>query len=229
MPAAAPGRVFVVVPAYNEGARLERVLDDLAPTGHAVVVVDDGSRDDTAAVARARGCYVLRHVINRGQGAALQTGITFAVREGADIVVTFDADGQHQASDMPALLAPIVEGRADFVLGNRFLSGTSNVPPFRAVVLHVARLITFLTSGMRVGDTHNGYRALSRRGAQAIQLRQDRMAHASEIYDQILRARLPFVEVPVTIRYSDETLAKGQKLSNSVSVLFQYMLGKLNS
>lgn len=229
MPAAAPGRVFVVVPAYNEGRRLERVLDDLAPTGHAVVVVDDGSRDDTAAVARARGCYVLRHVINRGQGAALQTGITFAVREGADIVVTFDADGQHQASDMPALLAPIVEGRADFVLGNRFLSGTSNVPPFRAVVLHVARLITFLTSGMRVGDTHNGYRALSRRGAQAIHLRQDRMAHASEIYDQILRARLPFVEVPVTIRYSDETLAKGQKLSNSVSVLFQYMLGKLNS
>lgn len=229
MPAAAPGRVFVVVPAYNEGKRLERVLDDLAPTGHAVVVVDDGSRDDTAAVARARGCYVLRHVINRGQGAALQTGITFAVREGADIVVTFDADGQHQAADMPALLAPILEGRADFVLGNRFLSGTSNVPPLRAAVLHVARLITFLTSGMRVGDTHNGYRALSRRGAQAIHLRQDRMAHASEIYDQILRARLPFVEVPVTIRYSDETLAKGQKLSNSVSVLFQYMLGKLNS
>jgi glycosyltransferase involved in cell wall biosynthesis len=229
MSAAPSGRVFVVVPAYNEGKRLERVLDDLAPTGHAVVVVDDGSRDDTAAVARARGCHVLRHVINRGQGAALQTGITFAVREGAAIVVTFDADGQHQAADMPALLAPILEGRADFVLGNRFLSGTSNVPPFRAMVLHVARLITFLTSGMRVGDTHNGYRAFSRRGAQAIHLRQDRMAHASEIYDQILRARLPFVEVPVTIRYSDETLAKGQKLSNSVSVLFQYMLGKLNS
>lgn len=224
-------RILVAVPALNEAEVLGRVLESLSSVQplRDVVVVDDGSRDDTAAVARARGCYVLRHVINRGQGAALQTGITFAVREGADIVVTFDADGQHQASDMPALLAPIVEGRADFVLGNRFLSGTSNVPPFRAVVLHVARLITFLTSGMRVGDTHNGYRALSRRGAQAIHLRQDRMAHASEIYDQILRARLPFVEVPVTIRYSDETLAKGQKLSNSVSVLFQYMLGKLNS
>jgi polyprenyl-phospho-N-acetylgalactosaminyl synthase len=224
-----PGRVFVVVPAYNEGARLERVIDDLAPTGHAVVVVDDGSRDDTAAVARRRGCYVLRHVINRGQGAALQTGISFAVREGADYVVTFDADGQHQAAEMPSLLAPVVEGRCDVALGNRFLSGTSNVPAMRAVVLHVARLITFLTSGVRVGDTHNGYRALSRKAAAAIHLRQDRMAHASEIYDQILRAGLRFQEVPVTIRYSDETLAKGQRLSNSLSVLFQYMFGKINS
>jgi glycosyltransferase involved in cell wall biosynthesis len=228
MPAATPGRVFVVVPAYNEGARLSRVIDDLAPTGHAVVVVDDGSRDDTAAVAGARGCYVLRHAINRGQGAALQTGITFAVREGADYVVTFDADGQHLAAEMPTLLAPLVEGRADVSLGNRFISGTSNVPPLRRIVLHAARLVTFLTSGVRVGDTHNGYRALTRKAAAAIRLKQDRMAHASEIYDQILRARLTFVEVPVTIRYSDETLAKGQRLSNSVSVLFQYMFGKIN-
>jgi glycosyltransferase involved in cell wall biosynthesis len=228
MAAATPGRVFVVVPAYNEGARLGRVLDDLAPTGHAVVVVDDGSRDDTFEVARARGCYALRHAINRGQGAALQTGITFALREGADYIVTFDADGQHQAAEMPALLAPLVDGRADVALGNRFISGTSNVPALRRVVLHTARLITFLTSGVRVGDTHNGYRALTRKAAAAIRLKQDRMAHASEIYDQILRARLAFVEVPVTIRYSDETLAKGQRLSNSVSVLFQYMFGKIN-
>ncbi|MGE0812093.1 MAG: glycosyltransferase family 2 protein [Vicinamibacterales bacterium] len=224
-----PGRVFVVVPAYNEGARLDRVLATLAPTGHAVVVVDDGSRDDTSAVARARGCYVLRHSLSRGQGAALQTGMTFALREGADWIVTFDADGQHQVADMPALLAPIVEGRADVALGNRFLSGTSNVPALRTIVLHVARVITFLTSGVRVGDTHNGYRALSRKAALALDLKQDRMAHASEIFDQIRRARLAFVEVPVSIRYSEETLAKGQRLSNSVSVLFQYMIGKINS
>jgi len=229
MPDPTPRRVFIVVPAYNEGQRLLRVIDDLAPTGYAVVIVDDGSRDDTAAVAATRHCYVLRHSINRGQGAALQTGISFALREGADIVVTFDADGQHLVSDLPAMLAPLLEGRVDVTLGNRFTSGASNVPPFRAVVLQVARVITFLTSGLRVGDTHNGYRAFTRRAALTIHLRQDRMAHASEIYDQIQRSGLACQEVPVTIRYSDETLAKGQRLSNSVSVLFHYIFGKFTS
>lgn len=229
MPASNPRRVFVVVPAYNEGQRLLRVIDDLAPTRYAVVIVDDGSRDDTAAVAATRHCYVLRHAINRGQGAALQTGISFALREGAEIVVTFDADGQHLVSDLPAMLAPLLEGRADVTLGNRFTSGSSNVPPFRALVLHAARVITFLTSGLRVGDTHNGYRAFTRRAALTIHLRQDRMAHASEIYDQIQRSGFACEEVPVTIRYSDETLAKGQRLSNSVSVLFHYIFGKFTS
>ena len=229
MTAGVSGRVFIVVPAYNEGKRLERVLAELSGTGHAVVVVDDGSKDDTGAVVRAAGHYLLRHVINRGQGAALQTGITFALRLGADYIVTFDADGQHQVSELDNLLDPVVEGRCDVALGNRFLSGTSNVPPVRRVVLHLARLFTFLTSGVRVGDCHNGYRVLSRKAAAAINLKQDRMAHASEIYDQMLQAGLVFLEVPVTIRYSDETLAKGQRLSNSVSVLFQYICGKMNS
>jgi glycosyltransferase involved in cell wall biosynthesis len=219
--------VFIVVPAYNEGARLGKVLDELGRTGYHVVVVDDGSSDQTSDVARRHGCFVLRHVFNRGQGAALQTGVTFALREGADVIVTFDADGQHQTSDLPALLAPVLERRSDVALGNRFLSGQSNVPGFRKLVLQLGRVFTFLTSGLRVGDCHNGYRAFSRKGATAINLRQDRMAHASEIYDQIKRSRLSYEEVPVTIRYSAETLAKGQKLSNSVSVLFQYLYGKL--
>lgn len=221
-----PAAVFIVVPAYNEGSRLSKVLEELGRTGYQVVVVDDGSSDHTADVARSHGCFVLRHVFNRGQGAALQTGITFAIREGADVIVTFDADGQHQTSDLPALLAPILEGRSDFVLGNRFLNGQSNVPAFRKLVLQLGRLFTFLTAGLRVGDSHNGYRAFSRKGASAISLKQDRMAHASEIYDQIKDSQLAYEEVPVTIRYSAETLAKGQKLSNSVSVLFQYLYGK---
>jgi glycosyltransferase involved in cell wall biosynthesis len=173
------------------------------------------------------GCYLLRHTFNRGQGAALQTGISFALREGADAVVTFDSDGQHQTSDLPALLEPILSGRCDVALGNRFLSERSNVPPMRKVILQLGRLFTYLTSGLRVGDCHNGYRAFSRRGAAAISMKQDRMAHASEIYDQIREAGLTYEEVPVTIRYSAETLAKGQKLSNSLSVLFHYIYGKI--
>jgi polyprenyl-phospho-N-acetylgalactosaminyl synthase len=220
-------KVFIVVPAFNEGRRLSAVLDDLATTGHQVVVVDDGSRDRTVEVGQRHGCYVLRHPFNRGQGAALQTGITFALREGADAIVTFDADGQHQISDLPALLEPVLSGRCDVALGNRFLRADSNVPGLRKAMLQLGRVFTFLTSGVRVGDCHNGYRAFSRKGASAISMKQDRMAHASEIYDQIKDARLSFEEVPVTIRYSAETLAKGQKLSNSISVLFHYLYGKI--
>jgi len=220
-------RIFIVIPAFNEARRLGTVLDSLAPCGHRIVVVDDGSADRTADVARRHGCYVLRHTSNRGQGAALQTGITFALREGADVVVTFDADGQHHPSDLPALLAPILSRRADVTLGNRFLSTQSNVPPLRRVVLQGARWFTRAASGVRVGDCHNGYRAFSRRAAETVALKQDRMAHASELYDQIRAARLTFEEVPVTIRYTADTLAKGQKLSNSFSVLFQYLYGKI--
>jgi polyprenyl-phospho-N-acetylgalactosaminyl synthase len=220
-------KVFIVVPAFNEGHRLSGVLDELARTGHQVVVVDDGSRDQTVDVGKRHSCYVLRHSFNRGQGAALQTGMTFALREGADAIVMFDADGQHQTSDMPALLEPVLSGRVDVALGNRFLSERSNVPAARRVILQLGRVFTWLTSGLRVGDCHNGYRAFSRKGAAAISMKQDRMAHASEIYDQIRAAGLSYAEVPVTIRYTAETLAKGQKLSNSLSVLFQYLYGKI--
>lgn len=220
-------RIVIVVPAFNEAARLGGVLDNLARTRHRIVVVDDGSWDRTADVARQAGCYVLRHAFNRGQGAALQTGITFALLEGADVIVTFDADGQHQTSDLPALLEPVLFGRCDVALGNRFINGQSNVPSLRRVILQFGRLFTWLTSGVRIGDCHNGYRAFSRRGANALWLRQDRMAHASEIYDQIKQSGLKYEEVPVTIRYTTETLAKGQKLSNSASVLFQYLYGKI--
>lgn len=220
-------QVFIVVPAYNEARRLGTVLDELSQTGHSIVVIDDGSQDRTAEVAERHGCYVLRHTFNRGQGAALQTGISFALREGADVIVTFDADGQHQTADLPALMAPVLSGRCDVALGNRFLNGQSNVPTVRKVVLQLGRLFTLMTSGLRVGDCHNGYRAFSRTGAAALGLKQDRMAHASEIYDQIKDAGLTYEEVPVTIRYTAETLAKGQKLSNSLSVLFQYLYGKI--
>jgi polyprenyl-phospho-N-acetylgalactosaminyl synthase len=220
-------RVFIVVPAFNEARRLGTVLDELSRTGCSVVVVDDGSRDRTAEVAQRRGCYVLRHSFNRGQGAALQTGITFALREGAETIVTFDADGQHQTADLPALMAPVLEGRCDVALGNRFINGRSNVPRIRKIVLQLGRLFTWMTSGLRVGDCHNGYRAFSRRGAAVLGLKQDRMAHASEIYDQIKDAGLTYEEVPVTIRYTAETLEKGQKLSNSLSVLFHYLYGKI--
>jgi glycosyltransferase involved in cell wall biosynthesis len=222
-----PDKVWVVVPAFNEERRIGRVLDDLLPVASHIVVVDDGSWDRTSVVAQQCGCTVLRHAINRGQGAALQTGIAYSLLEGAQFIVTFDADGQHCAADLPAMLAPVMAGEVDVTLGSRFLTNSSNVPPLRRLVLRAGRLFTWATSGLRLSDCHNGFRVLSRHAAERIHLRQDRMAHASELYDQIRAASLSYKEIPVSIRYTAETLAKGQGIHNSASILFQYLFGKL--
>ena len=140
---------------------------------------------------------------------ALQTGITYSLRQGAKYIVTFDADGQHQMSDLAAILAPILSGEADVSLGSRFLSQSSNVPPMRRVLLRAARLFTWATSGVYLTDCHNGFRAFSRRAAEKIHLKQDRMAHASELYDQIRAARLRYKEVPVSIRYTRRNPRQG--------------------
>jgi glycosyltransferase involved in cell wall biosynthesis len=219
---------YIVIPAYNESTRLAGVINDLRKDFPHVVVVDDGSRDETAQVAADAGCAVLRHIINRGQGAALQTGITYALRQGAEYVVTFDADGQHQKADLDAMLEPVVKGEVDVTLGSRFLDTRSEVPPLRRMLLQAARFFTWFTSGLYLSDCHNGFRVFSRKAAEALHIQQDRMAHASEIYDQIAAAGLRYREVPVTIRYTAETLAKGQRASNSVSVLFQYLFSKMS-
>ena len=220
--------LFIVIPAFNEGDRLDPVLRELAAEYSNLVVVDDGSADGTSSVARRHTRHVLRHAINRGQGAALQTGITYSLAQGADLIVTFDGDGQHQVDDIPAILQPITSGEVDVTLGSRFLENRSNVPLLRSMVLKMARVFTWITSGLYLSDCHNGFRAMSRRAAEQIHLRQDRMAHASEIYDQIRSARLSYTEVPVSIRYTAETLAKGQTLANSMDILIHYLFGKVS-
>jgi len=221
-------QVYVVIPAYNEGAVLPRVVSEVGRAGYTVVVVDDGSTDATADHAHAAGAIVVRHPFNLGQGAALQTGIDYALAHAAQFVVTFDADGQHRVSDIPRLTEALVRERADFALGSRFLGQAPNLPPMRRLVLQAATLFTRLTTGLRVTDTHNGLRAMTRRGAGRIALRQNRMAHATEFLDQIARSRLGYVEVPVTIEYSAYSLAKGQKLSDSLRILVDLSAQRLH-
>ncbi len=211
--------IWVVIPAYNEGEMIARVVRSVTGMGFDVVVIDDGSADNTADAASAAGAWVVRHPINLGQGAGLQTGIDFALSRGADHLLTFDADGQHQAADLHRLLEPLRDGRADFALGSRFLGSTVGAPGSRKVLLRAATWFTRLASGMALTDAHNGLRGMRRRGALCIQLRQNRMAHASEILEQIGKSGLPWVEVPVTIHYSDYSLAKGQKMTDSLTIL----------
>lgn len=222
--------VCIVVPAYNEATALGAVLDDLCRfvPARQVVVVDDCSRDDTADVARGRGAVVLRHAINRGQGAALATGLKAAIRMGASVIVTFDADGQHSADDLPALIAPILAGDAQVVLGTRFYPGSSvAMPRARRLVLRAGIVFTRLVSRIKVTDTHNGLRALSAHAARVIRIRHDRMEHASEILDEIRRHGLRFVEQPVHVRYSAYSLEKGQKSLDAVGLALRIVLGKM--
>ena len=216
----------VVIPAYNEAEAIGGVVAELAAKGHSVVVVDDGSTDATGDVARRHGATVLRHAINRGQGAALQTGIAFALRRGAAIIVTFDSDGQHAAEDVEALLAPIAAGRADVVLGSRFIGSAPGIPLVRRLLLGVAIRFTRFASGARVTDTHNGLRAFTREAAAMLDIRLDRMAHASEILDQIVMHGMRYEEVAVHVRYTEYSRRKGQRSVAALQILADYVMGR---
>jgi polyprenyl-phospho-N-acetylgalactosaminyl synthase len=219
---------WVVIAAYNEGRAIGRVAAELASLPYRVLVIDDGSTDATAEVAARAGAEVLRHPINLGQGAALQTGIEYALLRGASHVVTFDADGQHQAEEIAALLAALSAHEADFALGSRFRGAAVDLPPLRRLLLRAATVFTRATSGLDVTDAHNGLRAMTKRGAARIKLRQNRMAHASEILHQIAASGLRYVEVPVTIQYSRYSLAKGQRASEFVAILLDLFARRLH-
>jgi polyprenyl-phospho-N-acetylgalactosaminyl synthase len=211
--------IWVVIAAYNEAAMIAQVVAALVQRGHTVVAIDDGSTDASGSIAGAAGAIVVTHSINLGQGAALQTGIEFALQNGAEYIVTFDADGQHRAGDIDALIAALQTHDADFALGSRFRGGAVAMPLSRRLLLRAATWFTCAMTGLQVTDTHNGLRAMTRRGASRIMLRQNRMAHASELLDQIARSGLRHVEVPVTIEYSRYSLAKGQRVADSVRIL----------
>lgn len=221
-------RVIAVIPAYNEASRLEGVLARLRPFVQQIVVVDDGSADDTWGVAKRAGVTVLRHGVNRGQGAALRTGTMAALRLGADVVVHLDADGQHHPEALIDALAPIREQRADIVIGSRFLGVVPEGMPFlRRVLLGAARQFNRWTLGIpaRVTDPQSGFRLLRAEAARALVFRQDRMAHASELLRVITRSSWRWVEVPVPVSYSQETLAKGQKTLDAPRIAWQLILG----
>jgi len=220
-------KTWIVIPAYNEGPKLAEVIRGVRGYADELVVIDDGSVDNTGEIAQAEGVYVLTHRINRGQGAALATGIEFALRNGANAIVTFDSDGQHSAEDVPKMIAPITSGEAEAVLGSRFLKNTHNTPTVRKYVLKAGLLFTRILSRIKVTDTHNGFRALSRKAAEQIEIRQDRMAHGSEILDQISKKKIKFVERPVTITYTDYSRAKGQDNLNAIRIAARMIFSKL--
>lgn len=219
----------IVIPAFNEAKTIESVLRDLNRENYSIIVVDDGSTDDTASIARSCGVFVIRHMINRGQGAALKTGITFALMMGADFIVTFDADGQHKSTDAKALLTPLHNRESDVTLGSRYLrsSDKTHVPGLRRFLHKLAVIYTNMTTGLSLTDTHNGLRGFTRSAAQKITFYEDRMEHASEILEDIARKKIQYQEVPVTVEYSEYSKGKGQKTSDVFLLLIKLLINKL--
>jgi len=222
--------VCVIVPVFNEQLTIATTVSSLLQTFPHVVCVDDGSTDGSAELARAAGATVLRHQVNLGQGAALQTGFDHAVMyAGARYVVTFDADGQHLVEDAVRMVRHARESGVDVVLASRFTGATEGMPFARGVVLRAAVHFTRWTAGLAVTDTHNGLRVLNDRALRTIRLQLPRMAYASELLNAIVPAGLSYCEVPTTVLYTSYTRTKGQRNSNSLNILFDLAVSRLRT
>lgn len=216
---------WVIIPVYNEDQVIGQVVKDLLPTFPHVVCIDDGSRDRSAAVAAAAGATVIRHPVNLGQGAGLQTGIEY-VRgfTPAKYLLTFDADGQHRVEDGLAMVEQAEKDNLAIVFGSRFLSSQTQVGWSKRLVLKTAARVTARRTGLQLTDAHNGLRVLRRDAFEQVNLLQNRMAHASEIVAQLAKTGLPWAEHSVYIRYTDYSKAKGQSLLNSINILTELLI-----
>jgi glycosyltransferase involved in cell wall biosynthesis len=167
--------------------------------------------------------------VNLGQGAALQTGIDFALLHGARFVVTFDSDGQHRAEEIGLLVDALLDRGCDVALGTRFSAGgrAVNISRMRKLVLRLAVRVSRYSTGLEITDTHNGFRAMTRAAATRIRITQNRMAHASQILDEIARLSMSYVEVPVTVQYTDYSLKKGQRMSNAFNIIWESLTGRI--
>lgn len=216
-----------MIAAYNEERTITKVLQEVEKYVDYIIVVDDGSTDGTPHQVKGEKVILLRHLVNLGQGAALQTGFEYAKRHDADIVITYDADGQFLAKDIPKIIKPILNNQADIVMGSRFLGNTINIPYLRLLTLKLGIIFTFIFSGLKLTDVYNGLRALNKTALQKMYISQNRLAHASEIIDKIRVKKLRYMEIPVTVKYTEYSKQKGEKNLNAVKVFIDLITKRL--
>ncbi len=217
--------VWIVVPAFNEAGMIGDVIADLRAVFANVVCVDDGSRDDTGTVALRAGAHLVRHPVNLGQGAAIQTGVEYARRQpGAQVFATFDADGQHRVKDLVTMIDRLSAGDVDVVIGTRFGTGVSRPPLLKSVVLQTATRLS--PRGRRLGltDTNNGLRVFNKTVADGLDITMNGMSHATEFIMLIAENRWRVAEEPVEVLYTEYSQSKGQPLLNGVNIIFDGFL-----
>lgn len=216
--------ILAIVPAYNESENIQAVVQGLLPLVTEVVVVDDGSTDNTMIQAKAVGATVLRHELNRGQGAALETGHEYARQKNAMIIIHFDADGQFSPADVQKGIVQLQNSGVDIVLGSRFLGMESNIPFLKKkLILPIARVIERLAGGAPLTDAHNGFRIFNNKALQVLRLTQARMAHATEIPLLITKHKLQYVEIPVVVTYK----RFGQNVGGGFKIIRDLIMNKI--
>lgn len=219
-------KTFVVVPAYNEEKTVENVLEDLLKMGFDFVVVDDGSSDDTNKIVtriikEKKQGLLCKHLLNRGLGAAIKTGIEAALAQGADIIVTFDADGQHDPEDINTVIMPIIKNEADVAVGKRDFK---EMPSSKKYGNQIMNFITLIFYGIRVSDSQSGLRAFNRKAAQSIIINARDYGVSSEIIGEVKRHQLKLEEVPMKTIYTDYTMKKGTNLYEGLKILIKLIL-----
>jgi len=221
-------QVYITIPLYNDEKMILKVIKSLKNKGYNnIVVVDDGSKDNGYEVVKKNtDAIITNHIINRGQGAALQTGMEIAIEKGAKYIVNFDSDGQHDVKDLDHMLTTLIKGKYDIVLGSRFLQ-KNDIPSSKKILLKGGVIFTYLLSQIWLTDVHNGLRAMTAETAKKLNLRHDRMEHASEILDKVKILGLKYKEVPVTIHYTEYSMSKGQSIFNSINIAWKLILSKL--
>lgn len=220
--------ISILIPAFNEEKKIGEVVRKLKVQGYDdIVVIDDGSEDKTGMMAEKEGAKVLYHTINRGQGAALKTGLKYCLQNNSDVIVTFDADDQHLPEEINKLVKPVIDGEAEICIGSRFLENTTNAPFIRRLFLRGGALLLSKMYRLNLTDSHNGLRAISRGAAERMNLTSDRMEHASEILEQISKKNISYKEIPVTIRYTEYSLNHGQKSWDAFRILYRMFFRRL--
>lgn len=219
-------KLLVIIPAFNEASIIGSVITSVHKTlpDAEILIVDDGSSDATSEQAKKHNVMVVRHIVNRGLGGAIGTGLAFAKRHTYDIAITLDADGQHDPKDARAMIALLRQDQYDLVIGSRMIQGILEMPSDRRLLNWLANALTFLLFGVKTTDSQSGFRAFNRKAIQMISLKTERMEVSSEIFAEINRLKLRFTEVPISVIYTDYSRSKGQQNSNKWSVGYKLML-----
>jgi polyprenyl-phospho-N-acetylgalactosaminyl synthase len=220
--------VHVIIPVYNEASVIKSVIEVVLKNFPNVICVNDGSSDDSAGEIAKTKAVLVEHPINLGQGAALQTGLDYALQDPkSKYFVTFDADGQHSIDDVKRMLNVLKKENLDIVLGSRFLGKAENIPRLKNWVLKAAIKFTNKTTGIRLTDTHNGIRVFNRQVAAKLNIQSPDMAHASEIIEKISQYNFKYKELPVTITYTHYSSSKGQSLFNAINIGLDVLFDKI--